>query len=102
RGAWRSNRGRCARSRGPSCVPLLVVLLLGRVGLLGRRLARQLLDLGDLDARQLLAVAVALAVAPLGLELEDPQLLPAQVLDDLRVPLALARPVAAEAGFVGR
>ena len=70
-----------ATSRGPSCVPLLGLLLLLRIA--GPD------DLGDLDAGQLLAVAGALAVAALGLELEDAQLRAAQMLDDLRVDLDL-------------
>src|SRR5215212_1540095 len=42
-------------------------------------------DLGDTQARQLLAMTRPAAIAALGLELEDPQLLPALVADDLRL-----------------
>src|SRR3954462_3382521 len=47
-------------------------------------------DLGDLDPRQLLAMAGATLVAALGLELEHAQLGAAQVLDDLRGDVRLA------------
>src|SRR3954452_11455424 len=40
-------------------------------------------DLGDADARQLLAMAGAPLVAPLGLELDHAQLRPALVRDDI-------------------
>src|SRR5579871_6055080 len=42
-------------------------------------------DLGDLDPRELLAVAGAAFVAALGLELHDAQLLAALVAEDLRL-----------------
>src|SRR4051794_39428412 len=58
-------------------------------------------DLRDLDAGQLLAVAGALAVAPLGLELENAQLLAAQVLDNLGADGDLAQAVGVEDGVVG-
>src|SRR4051794_29710064 len=88
-------------SRGPSCAPLLVVLLGGVSGLLRRRLARELLDLGGLDARQVLAVPGAAAIAALGLELEHAQLLAADVLDDLGVDLDLRQAVGVEDDVVG-
>src|SRR3954468_21759157 len=47
-------------------------------------------DLGHPDARELLAVTGAAAVAALGLELVDPELRAAQVLDDLGGDLRLA------------
>src|SRR5204863_7559851 len=59
-------------------------------------LFRSLLDLGDLDARQVLAVPGAATVAALGLELEDAQLLAADVLDDLGVDLDLGQAVGVE------
>src|SRR5258708_7750462 len=46
-------------------------------------------DLGDLDPGQLLAVAVAALVSALRLELEDPELLTADVLEHLRGDLDL-------------
>src|SRR5690349_2018108 len=46
-------------------------------------MASQLPDLGDAEPGELLPVPRAAAVAALGLELEDPQLLPALVADDL-------------------
>src|SRR5579871_2390303 len=52
-----------------------------------RRLLRDGADLRDLDSRQLLAVAGAAAVAALGLELEDAQLLAADVVHDPRLDL---------------
>src|SRR3954468_24476093 len=55
-------------------------------------------DLGDLDPRQLLAMAGATLVAALGLELEHAQLRTAQVLDDLRGDVRLAERVALEHG----
>src|SRR4051812_24973859 len=58
-------------------------------------------DLRDLDAGELLAVARALLVAPLGLELEDPELLAPDVLDDLRADADPAQAVGVEDGVVG-
>src|SRR3984957_10863415 len=58
-------------------------------------------DLGDLDPRQLLAVAGAAAVAALRLELEDPQLLAAQVPDDRRLHLDLGQRGGIEDRLVG-
>src|SRR4051794_9296205 len=58
-------------------------------------------DLGHPDAGELLAVAHLATVAPLGLELVDPQLGAAQVLDDLGGHRDLAQLVA-EQGFVSR
>src|SRR3954454_11189285 len=55
-------------------------------------------DLGDADARQLLAVARAALVAPLGLELEHAQLRPALVRDDLGGHARLAAAAALEDG----
>src|SRR5579871_5427508 len=74
------------------------VLLLGGRGSCAGASARA--DLGDLDARQLLAVAGATAVAALGLELEDPQLRPADVADHGRLDRDLAEPVGVEDGLV--
>src|SRR4051794_1202210 len=81
--------------------------LLGRVGLLLRSGATAVAlvagpdDVGHLDAGQVLAMARALAVAALGLELEDPQLLAPDVLDDLRVDADLREVVGAEDDVVG-
>src|SRR5579863_7935926 len=62
----------------------------GRLGRRARGRARGARpDLGDLEARQLLAVTGAALVAALGLELEDAQLRPALVTDDLRLDLDL-------------
>src|SRR5262245_57781979 len=60
-----------------------------------------MLDLRDLDARQVLAVAGLALVAPLGLELEDGELRAALVPDDLRGDLDLAQVVLGEDGVVG-
>src|SRR3954463_13565461 len=53
-------------------------------------------DLGDLDPRQLLAMAGATLVAALGLELEHAQLRAAQMLDDLGRDVGLAERVSLE------
>src|SRR3954451_15668676 len=58
-------------------------------------------DVGDLDAGEVLPVAGALAIAALGLELEDPQLLAANVLDDLRVDANPREVVGTEHDVVG-
>src|SRR5450631_991841 len=58
-------------------------------------------DLGDLDPRQLLTMACAAAVAALRLELEDPQLLAAQVPDDRRLHLDLGQRGGIEDRLVG-
>src|SRR3954466_6129301 len=81
--------------------------LLGRLGLLLRRRAAALAvaarpdDVGHLDAGEVLAMAGALAVAALRLELEDAQLLAAEMLDDLRVDADLREVVGAEDDVVG-
>src|SRR4051812_9597156 len=59
-----------------------------------------LADRGDLDARQLLAVAGAALVSALGLELEDAQLRPALVRDDLGLDRGGRETVAFEDGVV--
>src|SRR3954463_3958402 len=58
-------------------------------------------DLRDLDAGQLLAVPRAPLVAPLGLELEDAELLAADVLDDLGADAHAAPAVGVEDGVLG-
>src|SRR3954471_18940577 len=58
-------------------------------------------DLRDLDAGELLAVPRALLVAPLGLELEDAELLAADVLDDLGADGDPAQAVGVEDGVLG-
>src|SRR3954462_12286010 len=58
-------------------------------------------DLRDLDAGQLLAVPRAPLVAPLGLELEDAELLAADVLDDLGADAHAAQAVGVEDGVLG-
>src|SRR4051794_11618769 len=58
------------------------------------------LDRRDLQARELLAMARALAVAALGLVLEDAQLGAAQVLDDLALDADLLQAVGVEDGVI--
>ncbi len=67
----------------------LRLLVLRRPRLLRGRLAGQLLDLADLEPGQFGAVALTLAVAVLGLVLEDLDLLAALVVDDLGLDLDL-------------
>src|SRR5207302_3374715 len=74
---------------------LLLVLLRA-----GRRLAREQLDVLDLEPRQLRAVSAAALVAALRLELEDVQLLAALVTRDDRIDLDLRELIALEHGRV--
>src|SRR5205085_6024080 len=75
----------------------------GRLLLLGRALAGGGArgDVGDLDARQRLAVTRPPPVAPFGLELEHAQLLPALVADDAGRDLHLLQAVGVEDDVVG-
>src|SRR3712207_9551192 len=58
-------------------------------------------DLRDLDAGQLLTVARRALVAPLGLELEDPDLRPALVAEHLGLDLDLLQRLRVEDGVRG-
>src|SRR5947209_1973673 len=64
------------------CAICAVLLLRAGGGLRPPATASRELDLRDLDAGQLLTVAGAPLVAPLGLELDDPELRAALVGDD--------------------
>src|SRR5579871_4621659 len=80
------------------CATCVLLRCGGRRGARARRRARP--DLGDLDPREVLAVAGAAPVAALGLELEDAQLWPADVGEHGRRDLELRERVGAEGGVV--